>query len=258
MAPTSTVTLNGTASTVRRELRLDRRRPAITLATADTANPTFIAPASTHAADADVHADGQGRGWRPAVDGPRSSSPPTPTTSASTRRASSGAAPNGASVARRSTARPTTLVTFTLEQAGRRPRSSSGTQTPTLAAGVCSFDFRLKNAPAAAQPTAAGTITVTSVMGGPRAELRRSCSADPSRHEQRLGGAGSDRLPAPPARRDEGRPTSGSPGYPFGHREMGPVRPIREEQLVSHHRWPPHEHAWCCMIMQMPTGRFAR
>jgi len=31
---------------------------------------------------------------------------------------------------------------------------------------VCSFDFRLKNAPAAAQPTAAGTITVTSVMGG--------------------------------------------------------------------------------------------
>ncbi len=41
-----------------------------------------------------------------------------------------------------------------------------GTATASLAAGVCSYDFRLKNAPATSQPTAAGTITVTSAMGG--------------------------------------------------------------------------------------------
>ena len=41
-----------------------------------------------------------------------------------------------------------------------------GSQTPTPAVGVCGFDYRLKDAPTTARPTAAGTITLTSIMGG--------------------------------------------------------------------------------------------
>lgn len=41
-----------------------------------------------------------------------------------------------------------------------------GTTSPTLALGVCSYDFRLKNAPTALRPTAAGTVTVRSALGG--------------------------------------------------------------------------------------------
>ena len=41
-----------------------------------------------------------------------------------------------------------------------------GTTTPTAALGVCSFDFRLKNTPTALQPTAAGTVTIRSALGG--------------------------------------------------------------------------------------------
>lgn len=40
-----------------------------------------------------------------------------------------------------------------------------GTATPALALGVCDYDFRLKNAPAALRPTAAGTVTVRSAYG---------------------------------------------------------------------------------------------
>ena len=57
------------------------------------------------------------------------------------------------------------LVTFTWNRPGSAP-VVLGSQTPSLAVGVCSFDFRLKDAPTTSRPTAAGTITVTSVMGG--------------------------------------------------------------------------------------------
>jgi hypothetical protein len=40
-----------------------------------------------------------------------------------------------------------------------------GSATPTLALGVCDYDFRLKNVPTALRPTAAGTVTVKSGYG---------------------------------------------------------------------------------------------
>jgi hypothetical protein len=40
-----------------------------------------------------------------------------------------------------------------------------GSTTPTLALGVCDYDFRLKNAPAALRPAAAGTVTVRTAFG---------------------------------------------------------------------------------------------
>ena len=41
-----------------------------------------------------------------------------------------------------------------------------GTTTPAGDLGVCSFDFRLKDSPTALRPTAAGTVTVKSALGG--------------------------------------------------------------------------------------------
>ena len=41
-----------------------------------------------------------------------------------------------------------------------------GTTTPTLALGVCSWEFRVKGVDATLRPTAAGTITVKSGYGG--------------------------------------------------------------------------------------------
>ena len=41
-----------------------------------------------------------------------------------------------------------------------------GTTTPTLTLGVCDWEFRVKNVAAALRPTAAGTITVRSAYGG--------------------------------------------------------------------------------------------
>jgi hypothetical protein len=41
-----------------------------------------------------------------------------------------------------------------------------GTASPTLALGVCSWEFRVKGVTAALRPTAAGTITVRSAYGG--------------------------------------------------------------------------------------------
>jgi hypothetical protein len=40
-----------------------------------------------------------------------------------------------------------------------------GSASPTLALGVCTYDFRLKNAPTALRPTSAGTVTVRSAFG---------------------------------------------------------------------------------------------
>jgi hypothetical protein len=41
-----------------------------------------------------------------------------------------------------------------------------GTTTPTVALGVCTWEFRVKNVAATVRPTAAGTITVRSAYGG--------------------------------------------------------------------------------------------
>jgi hypothetical protein len=41
-----------------------------------------------------------------------------------------------------------------------------GSVTPALDLGVCSYDFRLKNTQAALRATTAGTVTVTSALGG--------------------------------------------------------------------------------------------
>jgi hypothetical protein len=45
-------------------------------------------------------------------------------------------------------------------------KATIGTTTPAVALGVCTYDFRAKNVATNLRPTAAGTITVTSALGG--------------------------------------------------------------------------------------------
>ena len=151
---------------LRRDLRLDPAPggPPVSLSSTSVANPTFIAPANTAS---------QTLTFRLTVkdaSGTVSSTDDVVVTtdpddlgidSASFKR-------GGAEWRIRGTAQycsANNAVTLTWNKPGSTP-VVLGTLTPALAAGVCSFDFRLKNAPTAAQPTAVGTITATSVMGG--------------------------------------------------------------------------------------------
>src|SRR4029077_6101275 len=57
------------------------------------------------------------------------------------------------------------LVSFYWNKPGSSP-VLLGTMTPTSALGVCSYDFRIKNTPTASRPTAVGTVTARSALGG--------------------------------------------------------------------------------------------
>jgi PKD repeat protein len=162
MAPTSTVTLNGTASQFAATFAWTA--PAgITLAKADTANPTFVVPASTAPLSLTFTLKVTG------ATGATSTDTVVVTTDPDTLSVDSATFKRGGNEWRvRGTAQycsVNNLITFTWNKPGAAP-VVLGSQTPSLAVGVCSFDFRLKDAATSARPTAAGTITITSVMGG--------------------------------------------------------------------------------------------
>ena len=59
------------------------------------------------------------------------------------------------------------VVTVTYKATAQSVPVTIGTATPALAAGLCSWDLRLKNAPLAQRPiNGAGTISITSRLGG--------------------------------------------------------------------------------------------
>jgi hypothetical protein len=165
-APTSTVTLNGTASTFAAAFAWTG--PAgITLAKADTANPTFVVPASTTAQTLTFTLKVTGSS------GAISTDTVVVTTDPDDVSIDSATFKRGGNEWRvRGTAQycsANNLVTFTWNKPGAGGTTTPvvlGSETPALAVGICSFDFRLKNAATTARPTVAGTITVTSVMGG--------------------------------------------------------------------------------------------
>ena len=134
----------------------------ITLAKADTANPTFVMPASTTPLSLTFTLK---------VAPPEAYSRPTVlvTSDPDNLSVDSASFKRGGNEWRvRGTAQycsANNLITFTWNKPGSAP-VVIGSQTPSLAVGVCSFDFRLKDAAANVRPTAAGTITLTSVMGG--------------------------------------------------------------------------------------------
>jgi len=165
MAPTSTVTLDGSQSQYAATY-LWTGPAGITLAKADTANPTFVVPVSTNAQSLSFTLK------ITAANGLTSTDSVVVTTDPDDLSIDSATFKRGGNEWRvRGTAQycsANNLVTFTWN----KPNGTSttpvvlGSETPALAVGVCSFDFRLKNAPTTARPTAGGTITVTSVMGG--------------------------------------------------------------------------------------------
>jgi hypothetical protein len=161
MAPTSTITLDGTASQFVTTYAWTAP-VGITLAKADTANPTFTLPATTTAQTYTFTLKVTGPGGT-ATDSVVVSSDPDDLgiDSASFKRGGNEWRVRG--TAQYCSANNT--ITFTWNKPGASP-VVLGTITPTLAVGVCSFDYRLKNAPTTARPTAAGTLSVTSVMGG--------------------------------------------------------------------------------------------
>ena len=166
MAPTSTVTLNGSASQFAADYAWTA--PAgVTLAKADTANPTFQVPVSNTPLSLTFTLKVIG------ATGATSTDTVVVTTDPDDISVDSASFKRGGNEWRvRGTAQycsANNLLTFTWNKpvtGGGTTPVVLGSQTPSLAVGVCSFDFRLKDAPTTARPTAAGTITITSVMGG--------------------------------------------------------------------------------------------
>ena len=167
--PTSTVSLDGSASQFAASYAWTSTNPAITLAKADTANPTFIVPANTTAQNLTFTLKVT------AANGTTSTDTVLVTTDPDDLSVDSATYKRGGTEWRvRGTAQycsANNLITFTWNKPGATPTSPTtpvvlGSTTPTLALGVCSFDYRLKSAPTTARPTTAGTITVTSLLGG--------------------------------------------------------------------------------------------
>jgi hypothetical protein len=166
MAPTSTVTLNGSASQFAVDFAWTG--PAgITLAKADTANPTFVVPAATTPQSLTFTLK------IISASGATSTDTVVVTTDPDDLRVDAATFKRGGNEWRvRGTAQycsANNLITFTWNKpaaGGTTTPVVLGSQTPTLAVGVCGFDYRLKDAATTARPTAGGTITLTSVMGG--------------------------------------------------------------------------------------------
>ncbi len=159
------MTLDGSASTfAARYAWTQTGGAAVTLAKADTAKPTFTAPATTTAQTLTFQLTVRNAaGQQPSTATVTVTTDPDDLTVASAQFKRGGAEWRIRGNAQYCTAN--NAITFKWNKPGATA-VVLGQQVPSLAGGVCSFDFRLKNAPAAAQPTAAGTITVTSAMGG--------------------------------------------------------------------------------------------
>jgi hypothetical protein len=167
MVPTSTVTLDGSDSLFASSYAWTSTNPAVVLAKADTANPTFVVPSSTTTQNLTFTLKVT------AANGTTSTDTVLVSTRPDTISVDSATYKRGGTEWRvRGTANycsANNLITITWNKPGAAGATTQvvlGTATPALAVGVCSFDYRLKSTPTAAQPGAAGTISVTSTLGG--------------------------------------------------------------------------------------------
>ncbi len=164
--PTSTVTLDGTGSTFASKFSwapTPGSGTTVSLTNPLTANPTFVVPSSTTSQTYSFTLTITDVNGTTATDVVLVKTDPDDLvfTSASYKR-------GGAEWRVRGDAQycsANNLVSVYWNKPGASP-VLLGTTTPTAALGVCSFDFRLKNAPAAVQPTAVGTVTIRSALGG--------------------------------------------------------------------------------------------
>ncbi|HEY4569400.1 MAG TPA: hypothetical protein VIH10_08035, partial [Kribbella sp.] len=173
VVPTSVVTLDGTASKFAStfswaQSSTDAVQLGAALKNPTTANPTFVVPASNVARTYNFTLTITDVNGSPAKDTMQVTTDPGAVTvdSASYKRGSLEWRVRGG--AKFCAANNVISVYWNKPAAGTTPASSVlvGTTSPTLALGVCSYDFRLKNVPTALRPTAAGTVTVRSTFGG--------------------------------------------------------------------------------------------
>jgi hypothetical protein len=164
VVPTSTVTLDGTASRFASTYAWTQTGGSpVTLSNASTANPTFVVPSSKVSSSftflltiKDVNGTG-------ATDSVVVTTDPDDITvdGASYKRGSLEWRVRGA--AQYCSANNLVSVYWNKPGGGE---VLLGTTTPVADLGVCTYDFRLKNTPTALRATAAGTVTVRSALGG--------------------------------------------------------------------------------------------
>jgi hypothetical protein len=173
VVPTSVVTLDGTASKFAStyswaQKSTDAVQLGAALKGASTANPTFTVPASSTPLTFNFTLTITDINGTTANDSVQVVSDPGAVTvdSASYKRGSLEWRVRGS--AKYCSANNVVSIYWNKPAVGTTPASTVlvGTTSPTLALGVCSYDFRLKNAPAALRPTAAGTVAVRSTFGG--------------------------------------------------------------------------------------------
>lgn len=169
VVPTSVVTLDGTGSQFAStyawtEAAGDAKK--VTLSNTSVANPTFTVPASSTPLTFNFTLTITDVNGTTAADSVQVVSDPGAVTvdSATYKRGSLEWRVRGS--AKYCSANNVVSIYWNKPVTGGTTPVLVGTTSPTLALGVCSYDFRLKNAPAALQPTAAGTVTARSTFGG--------------------------------------------------------------------------------------------
>ena len=162
--PTSTVTLDGTGSKFASTFAwLQTGGPAVTLNNAATANPTFVVPSATVSQTFTFTLTIKDVNGTSTTDTVTVKTDPDDLTvdSASYKRGGTEWRIRGEA----QYCSANNLVSFYWNKPGSSP-VLLGTMTPTSALGVCSYDFRIKNTPTASRPTAVGTVTARSALGG--------------------------------------------------------------------------------------------
>ncbi len=162
--PTSTVTLDGTASKFASSFAwVQSGGPAVTLLNAATANPTFVVPVATTATTYSFTLTIKDVNGTAATDTVSVTTDPDDITvdGAQYKRGSLEWRVRGAA----QYCSANNLVSVYWNKPGASP-VLLGTTTPIADLGVCTYDFRLKNTPTALRATAAGTVTVRSALGG--------------------------------------------------------------------------------------------
>ena len=164
VVPTSTVTLDGTGSKYASTYAWTQTGgPAVTLNNAATANPTFVVPSATSAVTYSFTLTIKDVNGTASTDGVSVVTDPDTLTvdDAQYKRGSLEWRVRGGS----QYCSANNLVSVYWNKVGSTP-VLLGTATPVLDLGVCTYDFRLRNTPTALRPTAAGTVTVKSALGG--------------------------------------------------------------------------------------------
>ena len=164
IVPTSTVTLDGTASKFASSFAwVQSGGPAVTLNNAATANPTFVVPSATTSVSYTFTLTIQD------VNGTASTDTVVVTTAPGTVTVDDAQYKRGSLEWRvRGSAQycsANNLVSVYWNKPGSAP-VLLGTTTPAADLGVCSYDFRLKNTPTALRATVAGTVNVKTALGG--------------------------------------------------------------------------------------------